>query len=175
MTKKKGLGNPLLLASAAGGLDPTTKKVLLFGGIGLVALVGYVIYRKIILTKTDIEVDKMNDEIMQISVNYKNTSITDEQAVSYARQILKAMDGMGTNSKAVYSILDKLKTRDDYNLVYKSFGAIPYGMTGKSDSWIAKKIYADGEDMLGWFAREFSSSEAKKELNPRLAKFGVSI
>ncbi|HPW66093.1 MAG TPA: hypothetical protein PLS84_03310 [Salinivirgaceae bacterium] len=178
MSKSKGIGNPALVASAvASGIDPTTKKIILLGALALVGLVGYKVYKKIFVPKVDRDVQDMNERIMRMSqeINRNNRSITDNEAHTIALSLYDAMKRGINQNKTVLSILNKLKTRDDYLTVYTIFGAKPYGFRGSADSLFAKHLYADGKDLHGWFISEFSTKEKERDLNPILAKFGVQL
>lgn len=178
MSQNKGIGNPALVASAvASGMDPTTKKIILLGGLALVGLVGYKIYKKIFVPKVDRAVGEMNERILRISkeINRNNRSITDNEGYMIAQNLYNAMKGFNNENKTVLAILNKLKTRDDYLTVYVIFGAKPYGFRGSAESLFAKHLYADGKDLHGWLLSEFGSREKERDLNPILAKFGVQL
>lgn len=175
--RNNGLGNPIMLLSAFKEMDPKTRTAVTIGGVVVLGLVGYALYKKFFVPKVDEDVRLMNERIMRIQkeINKRNRSITDNDGYRIALALYEAMNGMGTDEKGVFKQLDKLKTRDDYLTVYVIFGAKPYGVSGEATNIFSKHLYADGLDLHGWFKREFDQKEIDKDLNPRLAKFGEMI
>jgi len=74
------------------------------------------------------------------------------------------MDGAGTNEDIIFSVFNKIQTKDDYNQLIKSFGV------RSSTSWTS----SFSGDLLAWLSDELSSSDVKK-LNNILSKIGVSL
>ncbi|WP_228851543.1 hypothetical protein [Aegicerativicinus sediminis] len=86
-----------------------------------------------------------------------NVTISQQKAEIYARQLLSAMDGVGTDEPTIENIIDNLKTADDYKLVHVEFGSKPYNGFGlPSDT-----IFSDPEDfpkknLVEWLHSEIS-------------------
>lgn len=97
-------------------------------------------------------------------VNKSNLSFSQSEYISMSNQLYNAMDGAGTDEEIIYSVFNKIQTKDDYNQLVKTFGI------KSSSSWIS----SFNGDLQTWLSNELSYSERKK-LNNILSKIGVSI
>ena len=98
------------------------------------------------------------------AVQRNNLSYSISEFTSMANQLFNAMDGAGTNEDIIFSVFNKIQTKDDYNQLIKSFGV------RSSTSWTS----SFSGDLLAWLSDELSSSDVKK-LNNILSKIGVSL
>ncbi len=157
------LGNPLAVAAVASSLKPGEKKALLIGGIALVAVAGYVIYRKIVLTKADTDKTEMEANLRYLTVKKKELTIDEGKAMLIAQQLFDAMNGVGTDAKTIHSVLEDVKTQADLLYVIRSFGVKQYGKFGEASSWIAKATgYSSPLNLSGWFKEELSGSDLER-------------
>lgn len=98
------------------------------------------------------------------NVQKENLTFSISEYNSMANQLFNAMDGAGTNEDIIFSVFNKIQTKDDYNQLIKSFGV------RSSTSWTS----SFSGDLLAWLSDELSSSDVKK-LNNILSKIGVSL
>lgn len=98
------------------------------------------------------------------NVQKENLTFSISEYNSMANQLFNAMDGAGTTEDIIFSVFNKIQTKDDYNQLIKSFGV------RSSTSWTS----SFSGDLLTWLSDELSSSDVKK-LNNILSKIGVSL
>jgi hypothetical protein len=98
------------------------------------------------------------------NVQKENLTFSISEYNSMANQLFNAMDGAGTNEDIIFSVFNKIQTKDDYNQLIKSFGV-------RSSTGILSSFSGD---LLTWLSDELSSSDVKK-LNNILSKIGVSL
>lgn len=122
----------------------SNKKILLYGGIGLallaVAIVSVWLYRR------------SKNTVKDLPVNADNVSFSDSELKIMAGQLYTAMHGSGTDEKAIYRILEKLKTPDDWNALIKAFGIKEKG------TWFTPF----SGNLLDWLQDELTDKEIKK-------------
>lgn len=122
------------------------KKPLIILALILVAVIAFYFWKK----KTDSQ-----KAIGDLSVDKANLTITENQAIVIAENILGAMNKYGTNDKV---IIDNLKTlrKDDLLLVMKKFGVRPYNGVGLATRGYEKKFFATDLNLIGWLQEELS-------------------
>lgn len=133
------------------------KKILLYGGIGLVLLVLVVIVAVRIYRRS-------KNTVKDLPVNAGNLSFNDSEFKIMAGQLYTAMHGAGTDEQSIYRILEKLKTIDDWNALIKAFGIKEKG------TWFTPFR----GNLLDWLQDELSAKELKK-CNEILGLIGASI
>jgi hypothetical protein len=77
-----------------------------------------------------------------LAVNTKKLSFTNDSYNRMASQMYTAMEGVGTDSEAIKSVMGAMKTQDDWNQVIQSFGI-------KKD-----------ENLIDWLRDAFNSTSA---------------
>ena len=110
----------------------------------------YAVFKvKSALSPTDINItDPPN-----VTVQESNTTITQEQASTFAQQLLNAMDRWGTDENTIYTIFSKLATADDFKMIYKAFGSFYYDGVG-----IPTFVFGNEtkRDLVYWLKSELS-------------------
>ena len=161
--RKKGLGEVESTGAAIVKSNQKAVKIAVgAGAVGLCFLIGRKIVRKIKEAK---EGNELRDAIANIPVNTKNTTIDETTAATISGALLGAMNKWGTDEETIRRNLDRLKTKDDYLLVYKAF---------KDKGYKNGKLNADGRklDLTGWLRSELSGSDLKYFEN-KLQEWGV--
>ncbi|MBR4620494.1 MAG: hypothetical protein IKO46_05890 [Salinivirgaceae bacterium] len=161
--RKKGLGAVESAGAAIVKSNTTAVKIAVgAAAAGLTFLVGRKIVRKIKEAK---EGNELRDAIAAIPVNSKNTTIDETTAATISGALLGAMNKWGTDEETIRRNIDRLKTKDDYLLVYKAF---------KDKGYKNGKLNADGRklDLTGWLRAELSGSDLKYFEN-KLQEWGV--
>ena len=161
--RKKGLGDAGSAVASVVSTNKTAVKIAVgAGAAGLCFLVGRKIYKKIKEAK---EGRELADAIEKIPVETANTTISATTAGTISGSLLAAMNKWGTDEETIKRELNRLKTKDDYLLVYKAF---------KDKGYKNGKLNADGRkmDLTGWLREELSGSD-KKWFENKLQEWGV--
>lgn len=133
------------------------KKILLWGGIGLAVLL------LVVIVASWIRRQKQNT-VKDLPVNADNVSFSDSELKIMAGQLYTAMHGAGTDEKSIYRVLEKLKTKDDWNALIKTFGIKEKG------TWVSPFR----GNLLDWLQDELTAKELKK-CNEILGLIGATI
>ena len=163
--RKKGLGDAGEAVKSVVATNKTAVKLAVGAAAGgLCFLIGRKVWNKIKESKQNSEYDDAVREVEK-SINRANLTITDSVAATTAGALLGAMNKWGTDEETIHREIDKLKTKEDYNLVYARFGAKGY-KNGK--------LNADGRKMslTDWIRAELSGSDLKW-FNNKLQEWGV--
>lgn len=120
------------------------KKKIIIAAIVLAGVIAFVFWKR----KSDSQ-----KAIGDLKVNKDNLTITPNQAIIIAENILGAMNQYGTNEQV---IIDNLKTlkHDDIILVMKEFGMRPYNGWGLATRGYEVKFLAQDLNMVGWLREE---------------------
>jgi|GEM_PF-6272237 len=97
-----------------------------------------------------------DDLLNKTDVKKSNLTYDDSVYAQIASSLYRAMEGMGTQESVVYSNLAKLKNKDDYYQLIKTFGR------------------KENMNLIEWLVEELDSSEIA-QVNSILEKFGESI
>lgn len=97
------------------------------------------------------KIDNYN-QTKDFNVEKENLSFSNSEFQSMANQIFNAMDGAGTSTDVIYNVLGKLQTKDDYNMLVKTFGV------RSTTSFIS----SFSGTMIVWFSDELSNAENKE-------------
>jgi len=81
-----------------------------------------------------------------------------ESANSYADQLFQAMANTGTKENEIYSVLERVKTKANYNKVYNAFGKRKY-IPGFG---VYDAFFGNEHNLTIWLSSELNSSEQKK-------------
>ena len=134
------------------------KRIITYAGIGVAALVTVLLI--VWLYKRFFRKSAVDD----LPVNVDNVTFSDAELKIMAGQLYTAMHGAGTDEKAIYRVLEKLKTKDDWNALVKAFGIKEGG------TWVSPFR----GNLLDWLQDELSAKEMKR-VNEILNLIGVSI
>ena len=98
----------------------------------------------------------------------ENLTISPSDAALYANTLYGAMLDFGTDEKTIYSIIDKIQTKDDMLLVIKAFGMKMY-------LWGTRAAFL-GQDynLIGWLRFELSDKEIAK-IKPKFDSWGIPL
>lgn len=131
--------------------------------IWIVILIGivYTIYKGIGFIQD--KIDNYN-QTKDFGVEKENLSYSNSEFQSMANQLFNAMNGAGTTTDVIYNVLGKLQTKDDYNMLVKTFGV------RSSTSWVS----SFSGNLIVWLTDELSNAEIKK-VNNILSRFGITI
>lgn len=92
-----------------------------------------------------------------ITIDKKNTSITDNQATIIVENLLSAMDQYGTDEQSIIDNLNGLN-KDDLLLVIRKFGIKPYNGASLATNWIDRTLFSPEKNLIAWLKSELSGS-----------------
>lgn len=104
----------------------------------------------------------------QTVVNRSNLTISISDAALFANTLYGAMQNLGTDEDVIYSIIDKIQTKDDMLLVIKSFGMKKYLWGGK-DNWFGQET-----NLIGWLRAELTKKEIGK-IKLKFDEWGIPL
>lgn len=146
--------------SKAGDFIANNKKPLIYvGGAIAIVAIGYSIIKKLQGGIGSFLKDKSvgAKEFVPVQVDITKSTISDAIANNYANQLFNAMDGFGTNSSAIYDILNKLQQKEDFRKVYNSFGRKSYYIDGSPT--VSAYIFGyNNLDLIEWLGKEVGYS-----------------
>ena len=161
-------------------LDNKSLLIVLGGGI-----VGYLVYRRIQKSADAVaDIFKSDDPdhiIPDVSINDSKVTISKEQAKLLAKSLLDAFNHetffgtRATDEEKVKGVFDKLKTGDDFRLVYTAFGRRKRFAGGTPTHWLDKKI-SDDYDLIYWLKEEVSEfwdSDLYHQVKARIESAGM--
>ena len=173
---------------STGNFIADNKKELLYvaGGI-LVVVVGYQAYKNLkkgseVVTDF-ISKDHVENVDVIVNTDASKITITKEQAQQFARTIYDACNLMaplyGTDEEAILEVFKKLKTGDDYKLVYQTFGMKEYnGNNAPPRSGWGRffDVFAP-RDLNYWLRSELSPSDGEvyQVVKERIESAGYSF
>lgn len=102
--------------------------------------------------------------IGDLKVNKDNLTITENQAIIIAENLLAAMNQYGTNEKVIIENLKTLR-KDDILLVMKAFGVRPYNGAGLATRGYEKKFFATDLNLVGWLQEELEGDDLDQVAN----------
>lgn len=88
-----------------------------------------------------------------ISVDPNNTTLSNNEAIVIAENLLAAMNQYGTDEQAIIDNLEGL-TKDDLLLVMKKFGNKPYNGSGLAERGYEIALFSQSLNLIGWLRRE---------------------
>lgn len=101
-------------------LKPVTSSIYFkIAVIVIIVIVAWLIINKLksLFNSKDDYTRELNRETNQNNLSFSNTEFQ-----NFAERIYDACDGAGTNSEVIFDILNKLKTKDDWNKLVSAFG-----------------------------------------------------
>lgn len=129
---------------------------LLSYGIGILAagIVGYLILKKLGLIGST--PDTSQAAVDKTKVDKSKLSYTESDLSFKTDQLYQAMDSYGTDEDTIFSVLNSLKTLDDFNYILKDFGVKKYFLTGHG------AFLGDDLNLIGWLQAELSTDDMVK-------------
>ncbi|CAL2075249.1 hypothetical protein [Tenacibaculum sp. 190524A02b] len=159
-------------------IEKNQKPLLYVGAALLVGYLGYKVYRGI---KKGSEIigdvlENPEDDFIKpkIKITTSNLTITPQQASIFSKSLQDAFNKKSviglpaTDEQKISNVFDKLKTGDDFKLVYEAFGYKKYFSGGTPTLYIDKKI-ASTYDLVYWLDQEIDSFW-DKELHAKVKK-----
>jgi hypothetical protein len=156
-------------------LDKENKAELISTGIKIglpvVAIgVGVLVVRKLIKNKKnpDGTSSRVAPSLKDMVIQKENLTITPSTAALYANSLYGAMLDFGTKEKIIYSIVDKINTKDDMLLVIKAFGMKQY-LWGTRVAFIGQDF-----NLIGWLGFELEDDEIAI-IKPKFDAWGIPL
>jgi hypothetical protein len=140
-------------------------------GIPVVAIgVGFFLIRRAIKKKSnpDGTSSRIAPSLKDTVIQKENLTITPSDAALFANTLYGAMLDFGTDEKTIYSIMDKINTKDDMLLVIRTFGMKQY-LWGTRAAFIGQDY-----NLIGWLRFELDDKEIEK-IKPKLDAWGIPI
>jgi hypothetical protein len=138
-------------------------------GIPVVALgVGVILIKRMFKKNPDGTSTRIAPSLKDTVIQRENLTITPSDAALFANTLYGTMLDFGTDEKTIFSILDKIKTKDDMLLVIKTFGMKMY-------LWGARAVFL-GQDynLIGWLRFELGDKDIAK-IKPKFDEWGIPL
>lgn len=130
------------------GLILKYRKVMIVTVVVLILLVWWLLRGK---------KNEQEQAISKLNIQPGKLTISDNQAMLIAENLLAAMNKYGTDENTILENLSGLNT-DDLLLVMKKFGVKPYNGAGLATRGYEIKFFSSDLNLTGWFKRELSGS-----------------
>jgi len=161
-------------------LPSWSKGVVAIGGIAIIGIVGYTIYRRV-KTNLDIKInlkesDSASDDLRKLETQGVRPSLNNSQIMSIINSLKDAMNGCGTNEQRVYDDFSKLNNDADVLLLLKLWQVQYYEpCSATSPISYARWMFNDkafGGNLSEWLNYDMTATEIK-QINSILAKKGI--
>ncbi len=154
-------------------LPPVNKAALIAQGlkIGLPIIgigIGIFAIKKLLKRNPDGTSSKVAPSIKDTVIHKENLTISVSDAALYANTLYGAMLDFGTDEKVIYSIIDKIQSKDDMLLVIKAFGMKQY-LWGTRAAFLGQEF-----NLIGWLRQELGESEISK-IKPKFDSWGIPL
>lgn len=142
------------------------KELLYVSGAIVLGFVGYKVYQSFKTGVTEAFDDKVDVVGVDVKINPSRTTISIEQAKQFAQVLLDACNAKeplwGTDEPAVLGVFNKLKTADDFKLVYKVFDYRDYnGYNSPPKGFLRHFDEYYPRDLVYWLRKEIKPSDGK--------------
>jgi hypothetical protein len=140
-------------------------------GVPVVAIgVGILLIRRAIKKKSnpDGTSSRVAPSLKDTVIQKENLTITPSDAALFANTLYGAMLDFGTDEKTIYSIMDKISTKDDMLLVIRTFGMKQY-LWGTRAAFIGQDY-----NLIGWLRFELDDKEIAK-IKPKFDQWGIPL
>ena len=128
-----------------------TKKWMIISAAVLVAII--ILFFIVKKVKSAMVTNKLND----LEVDNNAATISNDQAILIAENLLNAMDRIGTDEQSIIDNLTGLNY-DDLILIIKAFGTKPYYIYGLAYSTLSKAVATD-YSLIGWLRAELKGDK----------------
>lgn len=161
-------------------LPSWSKGIVAIGGLALVGIVAYTIYRKR-KTQSDIKInlkesDSASQELSDLATQGVRPTLSNSQVQSLINALKDAMNGCGTNEQRVYDTFSKLNNDADVKLLLKLWQVQYYEpCSASSPISYARWMFNDkafGGNLSEWLNYDLKPSEIK-QINSIFAKKGI--
>ncbi|MFL0063734.1 hypothetical protein [Tenacibaculum maritimum] len=152
------------ITTSGGFLSDNKKNLLYVGGAIILGYTGYRIYKNVsegLLTATQ---DLHESIPIDLSIDTQKATLSSEEAAKAAQQLLDAFNEAspfyGTDEETIKQVFIKLKSAEDFKLVYKSFGKKNYNGNGSPPVGIWRHLdnYSP-RDLVYWLKSELSPDD----------------
>ncbi len=138
-------------------------------GVPIVALgVGVILIKRMFKKNPDGTTTKVAPSLKDTVITRENLTISTSDAALFANTLYGAMLDFGTDEKTIFSILDKIKTKDDMLLVIKTFGMKKYLMGTRAG------FLGQDYNLIGWLRFELSDKDIAK-IKPKFDEWGIPL
>lgn len=154
-------------------LSKANKAALLTSGVKVavpiaVIGVGVLLFRRMFKKNSDGTSTQVAPSLKDMSINTNELTISTSDAALLANTLYGAMLIIGTDEKAVFSSIDKLKSKDDALLLIRAFGMKKYFLGARS-SILGQKL-----NLLGWLRAELNDNDLAK-IKVKFDEWGIPI
>jgi hypothetical protein len=152
---------PVTLLEKAGVKSEKNAKIIVYSVITIAGIV--IVYAVLMKIKSlfgggnAYDSNTMNKELNDLTVNSGNLTITQDDATIIVNNLVVAMDWFGTDEQAIIDSLSECQTKDDLQLVVKTFGIKLYSGLGLAQNAI-ERLWSTPKDLQGWIRAEISGS-----------------
>ncbi len=140
------------------------------GGTVLTLSLGYLLVRKMLKGKKnpDGTSSSIAPSLENTKVERSNLTISVSDATLFANTLYGAMMDFGTDEETIYSVFNRISSKDDMLLVIKTFGMKQYLIGGRAT------FLGQNMNLIGWLRAELSSKEIGK-IKPKFDSWGIPI
>ncbi len=140
------------------------------GGTVLTLSLGYLLVRKMLKGKKnpDGTSSSIAPSLENTKVERSNLTISVSDATLFANTLYGAMMDFGTDEETIYSVFNRISSKDDMLLVIKTFGMKQYLIGGRA-SFLGQNM-----NLIGWLRAELSSKEIGK-IKAKFDSWGIPI
>jgi hypothetical protein len=157
-----------------------SKGVVAIGGLVIVGIIGFTIYRKVKVNSElkDVlkESEYAEDELNNLAANGVKPTLTNSQISGMINSIIDAISGCGTDEEKIYDTFEKLNNEADIQLLIKNFGVQSFEPCAAESPISYSKWLVNKKSIGGNFTQVLNhdlSSTDKSKVNQILAKKGI--
>jgi len=161
-------------------LPTWSKGIVAIGGLALIGIVGFTIYRRI-KTNLDLKInlkesDSASDDLRRLEAQGVKPTLNNSQIMTIINSLKDAMNGCGTSEQRVYDNFSKLNNDADVLLLLKLWQVQYYEpCSATSPISYARWMFNDkafGGNLSEWLNYDMTTTEIK-QINSILAKKGI--
>jgi len=161
-------------------LPSWSKGVVAIGGLALVGIVGFTIYKRVKLNselKPILkESENAKDELKELEKKGINPTLSNSQIYGLISSFIDAVGGCGTDTDRVYGVFEKMNNEADLKLFLSLFGVQNFEPCPATDPISYSKWLWNNKSIGGNFTQILNSdlnSGNIKQINSILAKKGI--
>lgn len=162
------------------------KPLLYLGGVIVLGIVGYKIYKGVSKGVTnvvdDVFAEKSEDVTINTTINNSQVTISKEQSQQFAQSLLDASNEMfpfyGTDEDAIKRVFLQLNSGDDFKMVFDAFGMKNYnGYNSPPTGWGRHFDNYAPRNLIFWLRSELAESDGEvyKIVKSRIESAGYSF
>ncbi len=152
--------------STGGFLAENKKELFYVVGAVVIGVVGYKIYKGVSKGVSSVFDEKSETVNVETNINKSELTISKEQSQQFAKTLLDACNAMqpfyGTDEDSIKNVFVKLKSADDFKMVYKEFGMKNYnGNNSPPSGWGRHFDNYAPRDLIYWLKSELDESDGE--------------